>query len=147
MFKRTGFALTLLAAVSLLSVTAADAGDRRERHRIHKHDGIHLNDRSAHRGDWRGNRRFDRRQKIVIKVDIDRSNRHRRHHRHDREVDTYSGDVDIYSRPGVGTWSYGVMPTDDAIIINAPTVKIIDVGTLKPNAACEMQAGVCVIRP
>jgi len=69
-----------------------------------------------------------------------------------RDANTYSGDVDVYSVPGVGTYSYG-----DAVyngnapdaLANARTssVKIIDVTAIKPNNGCDMQAGVCVIRP
>ena len=143
MFKRTGSVLTLLAAISLLPLTPADAGDRRERHRIHKHHGIELNDRSVHNGHRHGHRRFQRRAVTIVKVNLGR----KRHHRHRHGVNTYSGDVVVHSTQGVGTWSYGTASAIEAVIVTAPTAKIIDVGTLKPNSACEMQAGVCVIKP
>jgi hypothetical protein len=69
-----------------------------------------------------------------------------------RDANTYSGDVDVYSVPGVGTYSYGNAVYNghapDALA-NATTssVKIIDVTAIKPNNGCDMQAGVCVIRP
>jgi len=60
---------------------------------------------------------------------------------------TYSGDVYVYSVPGVGTYSYGEGSSEILMTRGIPSAKIIDVKTLKPNHACEMQAGVCVIKP
>lgn len=65
-------------------------------------------------------------------------------------VNTYSGNVDVYSVPGVGTYSYTDSSNyDDAPLVTTgvPSAKIIDVSKLKPNDGCEMQSGVCVIRP
>jgi hypothetical protein len=69
-----------------------------------------------------------------------------------RNANTYSGDVDIYSVPGVGTYSYGdaiysSIGPDASTRPRASSLKIIDVGDIKPNNGCDMQAGVCVIRP
>ncbi|MDB5553340.1 MAG: hypothetical protein JWL86_3324 [Rhizobium sp.] len=62
-------------------------------------------------------------------------------------VNTYSGDVDVYSIPGVGTYSYGEGSSDVVVTRSVPSATIIDVKTLKPNNGCDMQAGVCVIKP
>lgn len=69
-----------------------------------------------------------------------------------RDANSYSGNVDVYSVPGVGTYSYGDGVYNGNVpgtLANATTssVKIIDVTALKPNNGCDMQAGVCVIRP
>jgi hypothetical protein len=60
---------------------------------------------------------------------------------------TYSGDVDVYSVPGVGTYSYGQGSSEVVLTGSVPSATIIDVKDLKPNNGCEMQAGVCVIKP
>lgn len=80
---------------------------------------------------------------VIINVNGNRSYRLPVNHRHD--VNTYSGDV--YSVPGVGTWSYGGGSSDVVVTRSVPSATIIDVKTLKPNHGCEMQAGVCVIKP
>jgi len=147
MFGRAGLALSLLAAISLLPLTAADAGDRRERHRIQKQHDWKMVDRNSHRDRRFVHRHQDRRPMVIVRIDRDNGNHHKRFRNHRRQVDTYSGDVDIYSKPGVGTWSYGAMPSRIVVTSGAPSAKIIDVGKLEPNAACEMQAGVCVIEP
>lgn len=121
-----------------------------------------------------GRKRFNR-STLSLRV-ADRDNRHRHHARvrvntssvvvinvvgdrgyrmpanSTRTANTYSGAVDVYSIPGVGTYSYsdavynGHAP-DGVADASAPSLKIIDVGALKPNEGCDMQAGVCVIRP
>lgn len=60
---------------------------------------------------------------------------------------TFSGDVDVYSVPGVGTYSYGGGSSEVVMTRSVPSAKIIDVKALKPNQGCDMQAGVCVIKP
>ena len=66
-----------------------------------------------------------------------------------------------YAAGSVGTGGFGTLPglvlayyltdtlsvaaTVASVVVVAP--KIIDVLALKPNGACDMQAGVCVIRP
>ena len=54
-------------------------------------------------------------------------------HRHLRQGNTYSGDVAIDVRNGVGQWSYGSYSADavTVTVTRAPKVKIIDVGALK----------------
>jgi hypothetical protein len=82
---------------------------------------------------------------VIINVDGDRAYRLPVNRSFDRN--TYSGDVDVYSVPGVGTYSYGEGSSDVVVKRSVPSAKIIDVKALKPNHACEMQAGVCVIKP
>jgi hypothetical protein len=82
---------------------------------------------------------------VIINVDGDRSYRLPVYQR--RDVNTYSGDVDTYSVPGVGTYSYGEGSSDVIVTRSVPSATIIDVKNLKPNNGCQMQAGVCVIRP
>ena len=140
MLKFAGSALALLVAFSILPPAQSEAGNRHERHRIIKHKAFRMVDRSGHR---RPVVRIVNRNVVVVKVDG--RNRHRRH----RQGNTYSGGVFIEVRNGVGQWSYGSYSSDAAAVTvtRAPRVKIIDVGALKANGACEMQAGVCVIRP
>jgi hypothetical protein len=68
-------------------------------------------------------------------------------HRIDRQMNTYSGNVAVYTRNGVGTWSYGttsaMVGRDDA----KSELKIIDLDKLAGRNDCQMEAGVCVIRP
>jgi hypothetical protein len=142
MLKFTGSALALLVAFSILPLAQSEAGSRHERHRIIKHKMFRMVDRSGHRH-HRNVVRVVNRNVVVVKVGG--KNRHRRPH----QVNTYSGDVVIDVRNGVGQWSYGSYGADAATVTvtSAPRAKIIDVGALKANEACEMQAGVCVIRP
>lgn len=142
MLKFTASALALLVAFSILPLAESEAGSRQERHRVIKHKPLRMVDRSGHRH-RRPVVRVVNRNVVVVKVDG--RNRHRRHH----QGNTYSGDVVIDVRNGVGQWSYGSFSAEAAIVTvtRAPAAKIIDVGTLKVDGACEMQAGVCVIRP
>ena len=141
MLKFTGSALALLVAFSLVPLAQSEAGDRHERHRVIKHHKFKMVDRSNHRH-HRNVVRVVNRNVVVVKVD---GKNHRRHH----QDNTYSGDVVIGVRNGVGQWSYGPYSSDAASIsvTTGPKLKIIDVGAMKANSACEMQAGVCVIRP
>jgi hypothetical protein len=140
MSKFTGSALALLVAFSILPLAQSEAGNRNERHRIMKHKTFRMVDRSSHR---RPVVRVVNRNVVVVRVDG------RSRHGHHRQGNTYSGDVVIDVRNCVGQWSYGAYSSDAATVTvtSAPTVKIIDVGKLKADGACEMQAGVCVIRP
>ena len=142
MLRLIGSALALGAAFSLVPLAQSEAGDRSERHRIMKHNKFKMTDRSGRRH-HRNVVRVVNRNVVVVKVDG--KNRHRDR----RPVNTYSGDVVIDVRNGVGQWSYGSYGLDvaSASVVVVPKAKIIDVGTLKANGACEMQAGVCVIRP
>ena len=142
MLRIIGPALALVAAFSLVPLAQSEAGDRSERHRIMKHTKFKMTDRSGRRH-HRNVVRVATRNVVVVKVD----GKNRHHHR--RPVNTYSGDVVIDVRNGVGQWSYGSYGLDVASVSVAvvPKAKIIDVGALKANGACEMQAGVCVIRP
>lgn len=144
MSKFTGSALALLVAFSLIPLAQSEAGDRGDRHRIVKHNTFKLTDRNAHRHNGRHVRRIVNRNVVVVRVDGDGGRHHRRH----RQVNTYSGDVVIDVRNGVGQWSYGSYSSAAAsVTVSTPALKIIDVGTLKTNSGCDMQAGVCVIRP
>jgi hypothetical protein len=140
MFRFTGSALAFLAAFSLAPVPSADAGSR-EGHRVVKHSSSRLGGRQvAHRGTQRI--RVVNRNVVVVKVDAGK-----RRHKGFRSYGTYSGDVDISVRAGVGQWSYGTSSSLAVTEAAVPMVKIIDVGSLKANNACAMEAGVCVIRP
>ena len=127
---------TLIAISALLLTTAlvsgAAAGEHRYRvHRI-KHVSIrHVTIKNAIRN-------IDRR--IVVKVGRD----HPRH-RAFRDVNTYSGDVAINARNGVGSWSYGTSSAPADLVKTGTTLKIIDLTTGEND--CSMEHGVCVIRP
>ena len=142
MLRFTASALALLVAFSLVPVSASEAADRSERHRIVKHQKFRMIDRSASRFDRRHIRRVVAKAVVVVKVEGGSRSFHRRY----RQGDTYSGDVIINVRNGVGQWSYGSV-SSIVTVSDKPRLKIIDVGTLKINSACQMQAGVCVIKP
>lgn len=142
MLKFTGSALALLVAFSLMPLSQSVSADRGERHRIMKHLKMRMTDRSDHRR-HRSVVRVVNRNVVVVKVGG--TSRYRPY----RQGNAYSGDVVIDVRSGVGQWSYGSYSADTATITvrSAPKVKIIDVGALKAGSACQMQAGVCVIKP
>jgi hypothetical protein len=128
MFQRSK--ALLVAAAALLTVTMAipaDAGNRTSRHH-------HIIKRVVVKNNIRVNNR------VAITV-VDR----RKHHRVRREVDTYSGDVAVYYRRGVGTWSYGSVEAPASSLARHPSAKIIDLRADKSD--CSMEKGVCVIRP
>ena len=141
MFRFTGSALALLAAFALVPIASVEAGNR-EGHRVVKHKTFKLKVRHADNRD-RHRLRVVNRNVVVVKLDS-------RRHRHDRRFQsygTYSGDIAVSWHPGVGQWTYGTYAADPVVESVAPALKIIDVGNLKANAACSMEAGVCVIRP
>jgi hypothetical protein len=142
MSRLTGSALALFAAFSLIPLAESEAGDRGERHRIVKPMKFRMADRSGHRHHRSVVRIVNRN---VVVVAVGGRNRHRLH----RQRNSYSGDVVIDVRNGVGQWSYGSYSADAAAVTvtTGPTLKIIDVGAMKAGDACDMQAGVCVIRP
>ena len=144
MLRFTASALALLVAFSLMPVAPSEAGSRNERHRIVKHQKYRMIDRSASRFDRRHLRRVSARAVVVVKVDGGRRSYHRRH-RYLR--DNYYGAAVMDGWNGIGPWSYNAYSSDIVYVTVRPSAKIIDVGTLKPNSACEMQAGVCVIKP
>ena len=122
--------------------------DRNHWHRYdrYRYDRYHHNDGHRHRPRVRVN------TGAVVVINVVGNRGYRMPVNGTRDANTYSGDVDVYSVPGVGTYSYGdaVYNTGGAdIAASTPTssVKIIDVGDVKPNNGCDMQAGVCVIRP
>jgi hypothetical protein len=82
--------------------------------------------------------------------DVDHRN-HRHHHGRDwREFDRYSGDVNIVTIPGVGSWSLGSVGSSVAFIQTSgiPAEPLmIDVEALPGGNECSMENGVCVIRP
>lgn len=127
MFKRSG-TLFALAATLLMTASAAEADGGNRRH--HHHMGKRINIRTSVR--------IVDRSRVTINVD-------RLRHRQHRNVNTYSGDVAVYSRPGVGTWSYGSMSTTAEFEAAEPDTKIIDMTGGKND--CSMEHGVCVIRP
>lgn len=143
MLRFAASALALVIAFSLLPLATAAAGNRSERHRIVKHQKFRMIDGRANRYDRRHVRRVVARAVVVVRVDGGGRSFHRRY----RQGDTYSGDVIIDVRNGVGQWSYGSYSSSVVSIGIKPNLKIIDVGTLKVNNGCAMQAGVCVIRP
>jgi hypothetical protein len=140
MSKITGSALALLAAVSFLPLAESQAGPRHEKHRVVKHHGIRMVDRNTVR---RHRPLVKVVNRNVVIVDVGAGNRHQR----SKAYGTYSGDVDIYSTDGIGQWSYGSSSATKTVVTIHPKAKIIDVDSLKPDHACAMQAGVCVIRP
>ncbi|CAN7642421.1 hypothetical protein [Rhizobium sp. LjRoot254] len=109
--------------------------DRDRRNGFHRH----------HRNRYYARYRVNTGNVVIINVDGNRS--YRLPVNRVAQRNTYSGDVDVYSVPGVGTYSYGEGSSEVVVTGSAPSATIIDVKTLKPNHACEMQAGVCVIRP
>lgn len=62
-----------------------------------------------------------------------------------RQVNTYSGDVAVYYRRGVGSWSYGNVDAPSNVNFVQPNAKIISLESGKND--CSMEKGVCVIRP
>jgi hypothetical protein len=76
-----------------------------------------------------------------------------RHHSRDwREFDRYSGDVNIVSIPGVGSWSLGSFGRAGSVRFVEttglqPEPLMIDVRALPGGNECSMENGVCVIRP
>jgi hypothetical protein len=124
---------TLALMLGLLAGTAfvapAVAGDHAQRHR---HHGVYRP--GLHRVVVRN--RVNIRQQLVIR----RESHHRRH----GQRDTYSGDVAIVSRPGVGTWSYGAVQGTVVGVSLSGTVKILDLTSGKTD--CAMEKGVCVMR-
>jgi hypothetical protein len=78
---------------------------------------------------------------------------HDRRHHHDRPVrdfNRYSGDVDIYEIPGIGTWSRGSGSSSITYLgmTGIPAEPLmIDVEALPDGNECSMENGVCVIRP
>lgn len=142
MSKFTASALALLVAFSLVPLAQSEAGNRSERHRIMKHNKFRMVQGNGHRHRRSVVRIVNRN---VVVVNVNGKNRYRPH----RQGDTYSGGVMIDVRNGVGQWSYGGYSSETAsvVVTRAPRLKIIDVGTLKADGACQMQAGVCVIRP
>jgi hypothetical protein len=140
MFRLTGSALALLAAFSLVPIASVEAGSR-EGHRTVKHKTYKLKVRHAGNRD-RHRLRVVNKNVVVVKLDGGK-----RRHKGFHSYGTYSGDVDISVRAGVGQWTYGTSNSLAVTEAAAPMVKIIDVGRLKANDACVMEAGVCVIRP
>ena len=69
--------------------------------------------------------------------------RHRQ--RAHRQINTYSGDVDVYYRRGVGSWSYGSVGAPMNVDFVQPSAKIISLSRGRNN--CSIEHGVCVIRP
>lgn len=129
--SRTLIAISAFLLTAAL-VSGANAADHRYRvHRI-KHVSIrHLTIRNAVRVIDRG---------VAVNAD-----RNRPPHRRPGDVNTYSGDIAVYSRSGVGSWSYGTANTPTDLAETNLTVKVIDLS--KGGNDCSMEHGVCVIRP
>lgn len=128
MFQRSKALLAAAAALlTVVAATDADAGGRFSRHhhfvkRVVVRTNVHVDNR-------------------VAVTFIDRRNRHRVH----RAVNTYSGDVAVYYRRGVGTWSYGTVDAPAGSLTLHPNAKIVDLRG--GRTGCSMEKGVCVIRP
>lgn len=124
---------------STLSFRVAD------RNRWYRHDGY------RHDHGYRHHQRVRVNTSSVVIINVVGNRGYRMPVTSSRGANTYSGDVDVYSVPGVGTYSYGDAVYNGGAEIptstQASSVKIIDVGAIKPNSGCDMQAGVCVIRP
>ncbi len=128
MFQRSKALLVAVAA--LLTVTAAldaDAGNRLSRHHHHfvKRIAVKTNVRVNNR--------------IAITI-VDGARRHRIYRNN-----AYSGDVTVYYRRGVGSWSYGTIAAPESSLALHPNAKIIDLDGGKTD--CSMEKGVCVLRP
>jgi hypothetical protein len=123
MFSRSKAWILLAAAtMAVLPLSAAPAGER-----LHHRHGI---------------QRISIRNTVRV---VERTTIHIGHRHHNRGGDSYSGDVAIYSRPGVGTWSYGTLSNAVDTPSLASSAKIIDLRSGKND--CSMEMGVCVIRP
>lgn len=122
MFQRNPILTVFLTATLLAAGTTA--GLSSERHRHHERDF--------------------RRPLVVVGIELPRAPRH--HFRHHRSAGTYSGDVAVIRVRGLGSWSYGYVGQRQASALAIQNAKIIDVET-SAGAACDMQHGVCVIRP
>lgn len=136
MFKRSSILFALVAALAMSTVPVeSQAGDRSgSRHRVVKiKHAKTVKIRYAPRTVIR---------RAIVNVDL-----HRGRHRLHRQVNTYSGNVAIYHRNGVGTWSYGTTSGTTVIADARPSLKIIDIDRLAGKNDCQMEAGVCVIRP
>jgi hypothetical protein len=127
MFQRSR-ALLAIAAALLMTAGAVEAdagaqGFHRNRHHTIKRISVRTNVRVGNR--------------ITINIG---PRRHRVH-----GVNTYSGDVAVYYRRGVGEWSYGTVSVRTSRLAFHPNAKIIDLGSGRNG--CSMEKGVCVIRP
>jgi hypothetical protein len=142
MSRFTGTALALLLAFSIDPMAQVAAGDRNDGPRVVKHSKLKFADRKGNRH-HRSTVRIVNRNVVVVKAD----GKFRHAYRGYRQVNTYSGDVVIDVRNGVGQWSYGSFSADAVPAAAVPNAKIIDVDAITPNNGCDMQAGVCVIRP
>jgi hypothetical protein len=111
-------------------------GDRRHHGHYYRHH---------HRNRYYARYRVNAGNVVIINVDGNRA--YRLPVNRPAQRNTYSGDVDVYSVPGVGTYSYGEGYPEAVVTGSVPSATIIDVKQLKPNHACDMQAGVCVIKP
>lgn len=146
MLKLAGSALAIAAALTLIPLTATHAGDRNDSRRTVKQNSIRMVTRSVsndRRPDRRQVRRVVNRSVVIVNVNGGKSH----HFRHHGPRNSYSGDVRIDFRDGVGQWSYGGFDAGVATVRTVPNAKVIDVDALDFSAACAMEAGVCVIRP
>ncbi|MGV3549144.1 hypothetical protein [Rhizobium sp.] len=145
MLRFAGLVLAPIVAFSVLPLSMGEAGNRDGEHRIKKTSVSRLSDGRDSRQP-RHDRRIVVRNVNVVKAVVNVVTRERNHNR-PRAYGTYSGSVDVFTQNGVGQWSYGSDSAVRAAVSIVPMAKIIDVLTLKPNGACDMQAGVCIIRP
>lgn len=127
MFQRSR-ALLALAATLLMTVTAVEANADRLGFHNHRHHAVK-------RVVVRTNVRVDNR--VIVNIG---PRRHRVHN-----ANTYSGDVAVYYRSGVGAWSYGTVSARTSRLALHPNAKIIDLSGGRNG--CHTEKGVCVIRP
>jgi hypothetical protein len=140
MSLRSKTLVTLLGLLLTASFVAeATAGNRGFRHRDHRNHRVNsVQHHNAHRIVFRP--RINIRQRVVINIG---SNWRRTHSM--REVNTYSGAVDISYRPGVGNWSYGTTSSIRNVSNgNGRSMKILILNN--GTNGCRMERGVCVIR-
>lgn len=138
MLRLTATALALVATFTLAPLGTSEAGAK-DGYRAGKHQTFRMNGRDAERRHVR---------RVVAKaVTIVRIGGGKWHDRRSRQGNTYSGDVVIDVRNGVGQWSYGSLSSSVTTVRARSKAKIIDVSSLKANSACQMLAGVCLIKP
>jgi hypothetical protein len=127
MFQRSR-ALLAIATALLMTAGAVEANADRLSLHNHRHHAV---------------------KRIVVRTNVRVDNRiavnigPRRHRVHG--ANTYSGDVAVYYRSGVGAWSYGTVSARTSRLAFHPNAKIIDLSGGKTG--CSMEKGVCVLRP
>lgn len=131
--------LTAISTLLLAAALASGAVAGEHRYRIHRIRHVAVRHVSIRHVTINNNQRIINRSVIV------NAGRSGQRHLLPAEANTYSGDVAVYSRDDVGTWSYGTMSARADLVTTGSTLKIIDLTNGKND--CSMEQGVCVIRP